>query len=462
MTKVSKLSVRPSLLLRMAQATVMSIMVGTFLVGCADNDIAEERRVVSPPDLSKASKFLSFAPDSGGVGTQLVIKGENLGTDTAYLRVTVNGKRANIVGVNNDHIYAIVPARADNGLVKVFVGKGDQAQELTGDTPFRYFFKRNVSTVAGQNGKAERADGEYTQATFRRPWALLCDKDDAIFEMDEGRGTNKDGALRRLYEGNVETLIQNNAGPFQSPTAAAFNAAQDTMYMVHLYNPVNCTSKVGLVAITRAGGFMDTRALVRMDNPQCTGIAVHPTTGDIIFNNQSDGYLYRYVPNTDLDKAWQRLKRVGNKSGTELKLVFSPDGKYLYEIIKNRHCIYRTAYDAATRTLDKTDELWAGQWDKAGYQNGVGTAAQFDTPSAGAFDEDGNLYIADKNNHCIRKITPDGTVSLYAGIPKESGYKDGLPDVAKFNQPEGLTILSDQSIIVADRENQVIRKVVVE
>lgn len=139
MTKVSKLSVRPSLLLRMAQTTVMSIMVGTFLAGCADNDIAEERRVVSPPDLSKASKFLSFAPDSGGVGTQLVIKGENLGTDTAYLRVTVNGKRANIVGVNNDHIYAIVPARADNGLVKVFVGKGDQAQELTGDTPFRYF-----------------------------------------------------------------------------------------------------------------------------------------------------------------------------------------------------------------------------------------------------------------------------------------------------------------------------------
>ena len=74
---------------------------------------------------------------------------------------------------------------------------------------------------------------------------MLSDKDDAIFEMDEGRGTNKDGALRRLYEGNVETLIQCNAGPFQSPTAAAFNAAQDTMYMVHLYNPTECTSKVG-------------------------------------------------------------------------------------------------------------------------------------------------------------------------------------------------------------------------
>lgn len=53
-------------------------------------------------------------------------------------------------------------------------------------------------------------------------------------------------------------------------------------------------------------------------------------------------------------------------------------------------------------------------------------------------------------------------MSLYAGMPRTSGYKDGLPDVAMFNRPEGLTILSDQSIIVADRENHVIRKVVVE
>lgn len=178
------------------------------------------------------------------------------------------------------------------------------------------------------------------------------------------------------------------------------------MYMVHLYKPNECTSKVGLIAITRAAGFMDTRALVRMDNPKCTGIAVHPTTGDIIFNNQSDGYLYRYVPNADLDKAWERLKRVDNKTDTELKLVFSPDGRYLYEIIKNRHCIYRTAYDAATHTLGKTDELWAGQWDRAGYMNGVGTAAQFDNPSAGAFDEDGNLYIADKTTTVYAKLRP--------------------------------------------------------
>jgi hypothetical protein len=215
----------------------MFAFVAAIFLACADNDIAEERHVVYPPDANKESKFVSFSPDSGGVGTQLIIKGENLGTDTSYLRVTVNDKKAAIIGVRNDYIYAVVPARADTGLVKLYVGKGDNVKEFTSDKEFRYKFKRNVSTIAGQNGNASRDDGEYDIATFRRPWALFHDNDDVIYEIDEGRGTNKDGALRKLYEGLVETLIQCSSGPFQSPTAAAFNVAQDTIYMVHLYNP---------------------------------------------------------------------------------------------------------------------------------------------------------------------------------------------------------------------------------
>lgn len=439
----------------------MFAFVAAIFLACADNDIAEERHVVYPPDANKESKFVSFSPDSGGVGTQLIIKGQNLGTDTSYLRVTVNDKEAAIIGVRNDYIYAVVPARADTGLVKLYVGKGDNVKEFVSDVEFRYKYKRNVSTLAGQNGNANRDDGEYDVATFRRPWALFHDSDDVIYEIDEGRGTNKDGALRKLYEGLVETLIQCSSGPFQSPTAAAFNLAEDTIYMVHLYNSGNCTSKVGLIAISRASGFVDVKALVRMADPKCTGIAVNPLNDDIIFNNQSDGYLYRYVPSNNIDEAYERLCQVNNATNTELKLVFSNDGKYLYAIVKNRHCIFRMPYDPATRTLGEA-VLWAGQWDTSGYQNGIGSSALFDTPSAGEFDEDGNLYIADKYNHCIRKITPDGEVTLYAGMPRTSGYKDGLPDVAMFNCPEGLTILSDQSIIVADRENHVIRKVVVE
>lgn len=445
---------------------VMAFCAIVLLFSCSDNDIADDVHNVTPPNPNLASAMISFSPDSGGVGTSLIIDGKNLGTDTSCVKVTVNGKNAPVIGVNNEVLYATVPARADTGYVKLYVTKNGKTEEFTSDRVFRYQFKRNVSTVAGQAGQSSRMDGSYSEARFQRPWFVTHDKEGVIYEIDEGRGTNKNGALRRLKEGLVENLIEDNAGVFQSPTVAAFNAAQDTMYMTHMYNSRNCTSRVGLILITRASGFVDSKALVRMDDvePQLTGLAVNPVDGQIIFSNNADGYLYLYTPrdDNDISLSFKKLHRVRNQSGTEMRLVFSPDGKYLYELLKNRHCICRTAYDPVTHTLADEDEIFAGQWSQSGYQDGVGTAALFNQPSAGEFDEDGNLFVADKYNHCIRKITPQGEVSLWAGSPGQSGYKDGLPNEAKFNQPEGLTIMPDQSIIVADRENSVIRKVVVE
>lgn len=58
------------------------------------------------------------------------------------------------------------------------------------------------------------------------PWFALADKDGALFFIDEGRGQNKNGALRRAQEGWVETLVQNSSGPFQSPTCLAFNPSR--------------------------------------------------------------------------------------------------------------------------------------------------------------------------------------------------------------------------------------------
>lgn len=172
---------------RLFKFSLVFAVAATAFLGCADNDIAEDRQVVYPPDANKESKFVSFSPDSGGVGTQLIIKGQNLGTDTSYLRVTVNDKKAAIIGVRNDYIYAVVPARADTGLVKLYVGKGDNVKEFVSTKEFRYKYKRNVSTLAGQNGNASRDDGEYDVATFRRPWALFHDNDDVIYEMDEAQ-----------------------------------------------------------------------------------------------------------------------------------------------------------------------------------------------------------------------------------------------------------------------------------
>ena len=77
------------------------------------------------------------------------------------------------------------------------------------------------------------------------------------------------------------------------------------------------------------------------------------------------------------------------------------------------------------------------------------------------FDEDGNLYVSDRDNNCIRKITPDGNVTIYAGNRSE-GLVNGLPLKSSFRRPEGLTRSKDGVIYVADHDNHVIRKIVVE
>ena len=71
----------------------------------------------------------------------------------------------------------------------------------------------------------------------------------------------------------------------------------------------------------------------------------------------------------------------------------------------------------------------------SGHADGVGTAARFWLPFQGAVDEEGNLFVAELLNHTIRKITPDGMVSTFAGVPQKKGFLDGKPLDAKFNEP---------------------------
>lgn len=430
------------------------------LIGC-DFDLEPIKQPVgTPPDLTKESSFLSFTPDTGGVGTQLILRGENFGTDTSYIKVTVNNKNARVIGVHDSVIYAVVPARADTGYIDLYIGQCDSKQRYTSSKEFLYQFKRNVTTLMGQHGDKGREDGEYASSKLQRPWFLLADKDGAVFFIDEGRGTDKNGALRRAYEGLVETLVQNSNGPFQSPTALAFSPQEDTLYISNT-SAGETKTDFNVIYVTRAGGFMDVRGLCKFEGSQTQGLAVHPVTGEIFFSSKLDGYVYRYV-GPDYEDYEPLFQLNNNARDTELRLLFNPGGNVLYIVVRNRHCIYKVSYDAQTHTFG-TPELFAGTWDESGYLNGYGAAARFNNPGQPTMDEDGNLYVPDKNSHIVRKITPEGEVSLYAGIPEQAGFGDGLPEQTKFNQPEAVAVYPlDNSIYVADRENHVIRRITVE
>lgn len=94
----------------------------------------------------------------------------------------------------------------------------------------------------------------------------------------------------------------------------------------------------------------------------------------------------------------------------------------------------------------------------SGSRNGTRTSAQFSSPCGLAVDVAGNLYVADTDNHQVRKVTPAGVVTTLAGRGT-AGFADGPATVAMFSQPFGVAVDGAGNVYVADRGNNRIRKV---
>lgn len=94
----------------------------------------------------------------------------------------------------------------------------------------------------------------------------------------------------------------------------------------------------------------------------------------------------------------------------------------------------------------------------AGSANGTGTAAQFNGPYAMDADAAGNLYVADRYNHKIRKITPAGVVSNFAGSGT-AGILDATGTSAQFSQPAGIAVDGSGNVFVADMANYRVRRI---
>jgi DNA-binding beta-propeller fold protein YncE len=124
--------------------------------------------------------------------------------------------------------------------------------------------------------------------------------------------------------------------------------------------------------------------------------------------------------------------------------------------------LYVTEYRTSlVRKIDPQGNvsLLAGQSMKTGYANGPGPEALFDRPHGVAVDKAGNVYVCDMKNFLIRMIAPDGRVSTVAGRQGVSGTKDGVGEAAELSMPEAVVVDSRGNLFFTDTYNFTIRKI---
>ncbi|HYC89480.1 MAG TPA: hypothetical protein VEO54_09745 [Thermoanaerobaculia bacterium] len=125
----------------------------------------------------------------------------------------------------------------------------------------------------------------------------------------------------------------------------------------------------------------------------------------------------------------------------------------LYVADRGNHVIRRVSPSGELTTV-------AGVMDTAGHRDGDAAQALFNQPFGIAVDAWGSLLVTEEGNHTVRRIAPNGTVTTVAGAPGQPGNADGIGDGARFNRPAFLTITEDGTIWIADRGNGTLRRAV--
>lgn len=125
----------------------------------------------------------------------------------------------------------------------------------------------------------------------------------------------------------------------------------------------------------------------------------------------------------------------------------------------NAYAADTTNHAIRSISSDRRVSLLAGHVGTAGYADGTGINALFKGPSGVAVDSSGNIYVADTGNHVIRKVTPGGAVTTFAGQAGSAGLVDGTGNAARFYSPAGVAVDGSGNVFVADTANNCIRKI---
>jgi len=409
-------------------------------------------------DPNKPVEIEKFFPDTGGIASQVIIKGKNFGSDVDDIRVYFNNKRATVLGATGDLAYVLVPRLpGDTCVVSVAIGK----DSLTFDKRFLYYKKVMLSTISGTpHSPAETLDGTLVEARFSNPWYLMVDNEKNILV-----GEWKARARLVSEERNTVTTLLNTTA-YGEVASGCTDLEKRVFYFPMNGAPYYYTFDP------------DNQWLARRVNPSINlgdqldfsgkySFAMNPKDG-MIYSITTKGELIKINPDTKtiyLVKNGILADKV--QGNLQTYLAFHPTEEDVLYFVNPSSMAPQDGPIPGTDIIYRMNlqqlriETYAGTGIK-GHADGEKDFAQFNNPCKIVFDKDGIMYVADTDNFCVRMITPEGIVSTIAGSPGTSGFLDGDPENSLFNRFWGMDIDNEGTLYIADYYNRAIRKIVIQ
>lgn len=221
--------------------------------------------------------------------------------------------------------------------------------------------------------------------------------------------------------------------------------------------PIESYTFTHLAGSDRGAGYFDGfRSEAGFSYPE--GVAVD-TGGNVYVADARNNTIRKITPTGDVTTLAGLAGSRGSVDGTRSAAQFAwpsavafDSGGNLYVADASNHIIRKITPAGVVTTF-------AGLAGVTGSSDGTGSAARFLGPKGVATDSSGHVYVAEAGNHTIRKITPAGVVTTLAGLASYTGSTDATGTAARFNAPTGIATDSGGNVYVADRSNQTIRKI---
>lgn len=313
-----------------------------------------------------------------------------------------------------------------------------------------------VTTLAGQADVSGSADGAGTAASFRGPNGIAVDAAGVVYVADTGNR-----AIRRISADGVVTTRTLSGPMLSEPRGIAVDAAGVLTVADYGSHTIRSISTSGVVStfagtLSSPGTTDATGSAARFHYP--SGVAI--TSAGAIYVADTDNDTVRAITTagavTTIAGLAGRTSSVdGQGAAARFEDPFSAavdaDG-VVYIADSAAHVIRRITPDGAVTT-------WAGSPGSFGSTDGTGAAARFYSPFGVAVDTAGNVYVADSLNSVVRKITAGGVVTTLAGTARSRGSADGTGSAARFDQPFGIAVDANGNVYVSDATANAIRKI---